>query len=566
MAVACYGAAGATMGVTFGASAPAAVIACNTALGTFDHLIYLKALEPISTQPSSSGKTSPLASDGHQLTPDDFARPDLITSAPAQYAVYGSFPVDVIVYLHMQPSVLRFSCLPVSRVECLLQLPSVDLVFSSKRLQDELDINLPQQPLGKNFPYSTSCGPSRTGNVKHGHKRSASDYRHPQHQTETSIGGLSMTGCLADFSLYIFHPYGGQKKAPGSSISEATSFPNPKSNSDRKDALSLQVEFVKINISRSRRLVLSLETSPPSIIRSSHSSQDKLNQTVMIRFSALCDIGSASFKYDMRRLTETLAFPKAWYRKAIWKRMFLGDQGISGHSIFSDQDYNLSSSSSSSPSTSSSSTSINESGLPTSSIKTSGHFNKSPNSRGRDSLWLNIQDTDVHRSQHASSSHRIKHSHLHSSVSSEGTNQQRRIMTFKKDKGTRGSGIVKPSTPTSTSSGSGLVDSGSPSNEIYRHHRHWQKVLRLVSGASLSTLCNPLPTKGTILGGTFELIGNNISLACFYGINFRSKSWGLFSMLKPSISFASEAQDVVNNETGSSDTHIIQNFTFSLGR
>ena len=25
-------------------------------------------------------------------------------------------------------------------------------------------------------------------------------------------GGLSITGCLADFSLYIFHPYGGQKK------------------------------------------------------------------------------------------------------------------------------------------------------------------------------------------------------------------------------------------------------------------------------------------------------------------------------------------------------------------
>ena len=33
LAVACYAAAGATMGVTFGASAPASVIACNAALG-----------------------------------------------------------------------------------------------------------------------------------------------------------------------------------------------------------------------------------------------------------------------------------------------------------------------------------------------------------------------------------------------------------------------------------------------------------------------------------------------------------------------------------------------------
>lgn len=39
------------------------------------------------------------------------------------YVAYASFPVDVIVYFHMQPSTFRFSCLPVSRVECMLQLP-----------------------------------------------------------------------------------------------------------------------------------------------------------------------------------------------------------------------------------------------------------------------------------------------------------------------------------------------------------------------------------------------------------------------------------------------------------
>lgn len=27
----------------------------------------------------------------------------------------------------------------------------------------------------------------------------------------TNMGGLSVTGCLADFSVYIFHPYGGKK-------------------------------------------------------------------------------------------------------------------------------------------------------------------------------------------------------------------------------------------------------------------------------------------------------------------------------------------------------------------
>lgn len=42
-------------------------------------------------------------------------------------------------------------------------------------------------------------------------------------------------------------------------------------------------------------------------------------------FLAIVDIGSASFKYDMRRLTEILAFPKAWYRRSIMRRLFLGD-------------------------------------------------------------------------------------------------------------------------------------------------------------------------------------------------------------------------------------------------
>ena len=46
---------------------------------------------------------------------------------------YASFPVDVVVYIRIQPSFIRFTCLPVSRVECLLRLPSVDVVFSSTK-------------------------------------------------------------------------------------------------------------------------------------------------------------------------------------------------------------------------------------------------------------------------------------------------------------------------------------------------------------------------------------------------------------------------------------------------
>lgn len=123
--------------------------------------------------------------------------------------VYASFPVDVIVHFHMQPSTFRFSCLPASRVECLLQLPSLQIVFSSKRATDE---------------EMTAPG--------------------------VAMGGLSVTGCLADFSVNMFHPYGGKK----SSLKEAQVQWSPLSDSERKDSLSINVEFVKFHLSRSRKL------------------------------------------------------------------------------------------------------------------------------------------------------------------------------------------------------------------------------------------------------------------------------------------------------------------------
>jgi hypothetical protein len=44
------------------------------------------------------------------------------------------FPVDVIVIVSMLPSSLHFTCQPTSSMNCLLKLPSIDLVFSTKSL------------------------------------------------------------------------------------------------------------------------------------------------------------------------------------------------------------------------------------------------------------------------------------------------------------------------------------------------------------------------------------------------------------------------------------------------
>ena len=46
---------------------------------------------------------------------------------------YGSFPVDIIIYVQVQAIEMRFTCMPTSLVQCLLHLPSLDLVFSSKK-------------------------------------------------------------------------------------------------------------------------------------------------------------------------------------------------------------------------------------------------------------------------------------------------------------------------------------------------------------------------------------------------------------------------------------------------
>merc|ERR1712203_816532 len=77
------------------------------------------------------------------------------------------------------------------------------------------------------------------------------------------------------------------------------------------------------------------------------------------------------------------------------------------------------------------------------------------------------------------------------------------------------------------------------------HHRHWQKALQKIAGMKIYTLPFKLPDIGSVLGGGFELRGSHISLACFHGINFKSKAWALFSLKDPSISFVSDAQEIL---------------------
>lgn len=597
------------------------------------------------------------------------------------YVVYASFPVDVIVYFHMKPSTFRFSCLPISRVECMLQLPSLDIIFSSKRQEE-----------------STSTDPKES-KVK-------------------AIGGLSVTGVVADFNVFIFHPYGGSSKK-ASTIKESQPF-SPLTDSERKDSLSICVEFVKFHITRSRKL--NFESTLP------RKSIDQRSSRAKIRFNSIIDIGTASFKYDMRRLTEILAFPKAWYRRSIIRRLFLGDLSVQQTNLNDDEQQQtdastLNSNLNRSPNEKSplfltkQKMKLNlenemKSAANGGSKPKSGKSPEAPSPTGdhQYSSWetlvlfainftkLNVQmnmgnvmgnclwlskafrsdgslsiSNNGHKNLYiglglGSSSLESKggivggtvelnsiHTHLHvceepnfepdhkigikfkafeSKLDYMGTSvlmmrisdlsaglkdewkrspktfsipkrpliilihgdlkwDQIQIMIsrattadilkmlykledffsqqFKSSK--RVFTNLEPKLQQTDSMrrkqqqlhkkkmpGSATDENIHVSLEA-RHHRHWQKPLKRAMGMCISSLKNPLPKSGIVLGGTMELNGKNISLACFHGINFKSKSWALFSLREPCINFATEAQQV--EKTG--EFHVNQTLTFGLG-
>ncbi|XP_032080336.1 transmembrane protein KIAA1109 homolog isoform X8 [Thamnophis elegans] len=291
-----------------------------------------KALETIPITPIERNYTAISSQDEDigQFDMQDPLEESTASLVSSSTSAYSSFPVDVVVYVRVQPSQIKFSCLPVSRVECMLKLPSLDLVFSSNRVELEtLGSTCPAEnslQSGSKMPVKTiSPGSSLGLGSPFGrtrHSSSQSDLT----GSSSSSSGLSFTACMSDFSLYVFHPYGaGKQKTTVAGLSSGTGTidEEPSSVTGRKDSLSINLEFVKVSLSRIRR-------SGGATFFESLSASKSANkmETTLINISAVCDIGSASFKYDMRRLSEILAFPRAWYRRSIARRLFLGDQTI----------------------------------------------------------------------------------------------------------------------------------------------------------------------------------------------------------------------------------------------
>ncbi|XP_041120867.1 transmembrane protein KIAA1109-like isoform X6 [Polyodon spathula] len=729
-----------------------------------------KALETIPITPIERNYTaiSSQDEDMSQFDPADQLEESTTSLVSSSTLAYSSFPVDVVVYVRVQPSQIKFSCLPMSRVECMLKLPSLDLVFSSNRGELETPATThtadgvppagPTTPLVQNvLKTAANKGPSPGLGSPLGRTRHCSS-QSDLATSNASSSGLSFTACMSDFSLYVFHPYGAGKQTsvvaglPGSgplgAVDEETS-----SVTGRKDSLSINLEFVKVSLSRMRR------SGGAIFIESMMPGKGGKIETTLINISAVCDIGSASFKYDMRRLSEILAFPRAWYRRSIARRLFLGDQtinlaasgpatpdsveGVNQHlspestrkaycrtwdqtsqsasyqhrtqlpNVFSEHALNNSMSpggishSLKSPAVSHS-RSVSDSSAPRDSIaKTSTpSFNKASKiatqqgspwetlvvfainlkqlnvqmnmsnimgnntwttsglkSQGRLSVGsnrdreismsvglgrskldsrggvvggnidVNTLEMVVHISEHPNQqpSHKIQitlgstearvdymgssilmgifsnanlqlqdewkvnlYNTVETSLSEKseifvhgdlqwdifqviisrsttpdlikiGMKLQefftQQFDTSKRALSTWGPvPYIPPKAP--------VINVGKGSNEQSMdasHHRHWPGVLKVIAGCHISLFQMPLPEDAVQLGGSMSLHGNHMTLACFHGPNFRSKSWALFHLEEPNIAFWTEAQKIWEEGSSDDSTYIVQTLDFHLG-
>ncbi|XP_010784750.1 ELAV-like protein 3 [Notothenia coriiceps] len=113
------------------------------------------------------------------------------------------------------------------------------------------------------------------------HSSSQSDLTAPP----SNSSGLSFTACMSDFSLYVFHPYGaGKQKSAVTGLPPGpgplgTVDEEPSSVTGRKDSLSINLEFVKVSLSRIRR------TGGPTFIESFIPAKGGKMDTTLINIS-----------------------------------------------------------------------------------------------------------------------------------------------------------------------------------------------------------------------------------------------------------------------------------------
>ena len=95
---------------------------------------------------------------------------------------------------------------------------------------------------------------------------------------------------------------------------------------DKRELVRLELDRLHIEIVRSKSMVEDVTVLSSSSSSSTSGKKEGPHFANSIEFSAVVSVGKTTFWYDLRRLGEILAFPKAWYRRSIARRFFLGEE------------------------------------------------------------------------------------------------------------------------------------------------------------------------------------------------------------------------------------------------
>jgi hypothetical protein len=112
------------------------------------------------------------------------------------------FPVDVVVFVSMLPSSIRFTCLPHSTMECLLKLPSLEMVFSTNRIDGPTQSKL-ENILSSVSEERENVFISETINNHQSSKNKSTNA--PAANLNSNEGGLNVTCSMTDFSLKFYN-------------------------------------------------------------------------------------------------------------------------------------------------------------------------------------------------------------------------------------------------------------------------------------------------------------------------------------------------------------------------
>lgn len=189
---------------------------------------------------SSSSSSESLADDTEMTATEDKA------AAPSPSPI--SFPVDVTLTFHIQPSTVLLTCQPHSQVECIIQSPDVNFVISFSLFTHQLLEG--SSSLTGSTPTCSTTGPN---------------------SHIVPFNNLYITGCLTTFVLQLYNPQRSSLKPGGI---------------ENKEALSLTLGQALVHLSRKSVLAPAKIAGKPVTSVDDYSTHNKLQVSGM--YIAMC--------------------------------------------------------------------------------------------------------------------------------------------------------------------------------------------------------------------------------------------------------------------------------------